>query len=149
MSLQRRRRRREFERGGGPSEAGPNRRLPPAQERVQQAIEASALGEARGVSGDSPMQGAQVFAPPGAQRAAVRARTSGIPQPIYGVASPLKARLKALKGLRYRFPARTLVCHQRQVRKEVLFARRVAGFRRSAPGRGGSYRRRPESQYGC
>ena len=94
------------------------------------------------------MQEGRVYAPPGAQRAGLRANRTGLARPSYGVVHPIQAQLTALKRLRYRFPATTLICHQRAVRREVLFARRVAGYRRS-PGRGGTYHRRPESQYGC
>jgi len=144
----RRSRRAGFDRRGGPSEAGPNRRLPPAATRLHEAQEAAALPGARGVWGDAPMQEARAYAPPGAQRAGLRANRTGLARPSYGVLTPVQAQLSALKQLRYKVPARTLVCHQRAVRREVLFARRVAGYRRS-PGQGGSYRRRPESQYGC
>lgn len=45
---------------------------------------------------------------------------------------------------------RTKTCLSRKQRKEVLFALRVAGRgRRYSPGRGGSYNRSTNSQYGC
>lgn len=75
-------------------------------------------------------------------------RTYGQSQTATNIPFPAKRLFEQFKQLRYKAPARTLVCQQRGVRREVLFAKRVAGFRRS-PGRGGGYRRRPESQYGC
>lgn len=141
MSLAFRRRRREaFKRAGGASESAPNRRLPRAQERVQQAIESASLSVAPGGWGRAPIKAFQSYSP--------GERRSGIPPVRPGSRSPLQAGFKALAKLQFKAPARTLVCHQRSVRREVLFARRVAGFKRS-PGRGGSYHRRPESQYGC
>lgn len=40
-------------------------------------------------------------------------------------------------------------CARRARRRQVLFARQVAGRRGGSPGRGGRYRRSQNSQYGC
>lgn len=143
MTPSRRSRRREasdfrlFERAGESSISDSNQRLPRAQERVQQAIEAESLW---GHGGEPPIQSYSS----GRHSISVGGSARHAPRPSQSI----KAGFKILARLQYRAPARTLVCQQRGVRKEVLFARRVAGFRRS-PGRGGGYRRRQESQYGC
>lgn len=44
----------------------------------------------------------------------------------------------------------SLVCGRRQIRKEVLFANRIAGRnQRNSPGRGGTYKRTEESKTSC
>lgn len=49
-----------------------------------------------------------------------------------------------------RVPSAVWFCLKRKQRRQVLFARRVAGWRRKrSPGRGGSYRRTPNSAYRC
>lgn len=49
-------------------------------------------------------------------------------------------------SLSVRVPERVKFCVQRKERREVLFARRVAGRRGTAPG---PYRRSPKSQWSC
>lgn len=46
-------------------------------------------------------------------------------------------------------PAGQSICSRRGERREVLFAGRIAGFRGRSPGRGGSYKRTPESTTVC
>lgn len=46
-------------------------------------------------------------------------------------------------------PSRVYFCVKRKQRREVLFARKVAGHFRRSPGRGGSYRRTQSSYYRC
>lgn len=137
MSIFRRSRRRQFERAGGPSEAGPNGTLPRAQERVQQELERRGLGWGDG--GRAPIS-AVVYDPPSQPR-----RGRG-PLPTKRLA--FRYGYAQLQRLRIQAPRAVLFCQQRQVRKEVLFAKRVAGLKRS-PGRGGTYRRRQESRWGC
>lgn len=137
---------RQFERAGESSIPDSNGTLPRAQERVQQAIEAEALV---GVWGPAPRQDEGAAWSPGARRLGQLPRSGRYGQVSRNIYSPAKRLgVEELSRLRYRAPARTLVCAQRGVRREVLFARRVAGFKRS-PGRGGKYHRRQESQYGC
>lgn len=50
--------------------------------------------------------------------------------------------------LSVRVPGRVQFCVQRKQRREVLFAREIAGFRRS-PGAGGHYRRNEDSNWRC
>lgn len=65
--------------------------------------------------------------------------------------------LDQVAGDIYRVPAIELfkktpavsVCSRRGERREVLFAARVAGYRGRSPGRGGSYKRTPESTQVC
>lgn len=159
MSIYKRARRRQFQRGGGASFDAPNGTLPTAQERVQQAIESAAL-DGWGYGGEPPMQG-----PPGVWEAPVapngprpgarprRLKDLRWPSPRRLLPSPAKRlskrqQYKALSTLQIRAPRATLFCQQRRERKEVLFAKKIAGFKRS-PGRGGTYRRRPESQWRC
>lgn len=55
-----------------------------------------------------------------------------------------------LRELRVRHPARDVLCVRRLQRKQVLFAKRVAGHKlRRSPGRGGSYHRTEWSSYRC
>lgn len=42
-----------------------------------------------------------------------------------------------------------LFCVKRKVRRSVLFAKRVAGYKRRSPGSGGGYRRSITSQWRC
>jgi len=51
-----------------------------------------------------------------------------------------------LKLLRFTSPARVVLCVKRGIRREVLFAQKVAGFKGRSPG---PYRRTQNSQYGC
>lgn len=156
MSIYKRARRRQFQRGGGASFDAPNQRLPSAQERVQQAIESAALDW--GYGGEPPMQGPAVWAPvaPNGPKAGARPRRlTDLRWPSHRQKFPLPAKrlskrqqYKALATLQIRAPRATLFCQQRRERKEVLFAKKIAGFKKS-PGRGGSYRRRPESQWRC
>lgn len=45
---------------------------------------------------------------------------------------------------------RAFLCGKRQIRKEVLFANRIAGRnQRNSPGRGGTYKRTEESKTSC
>lgn len=124
-----------FERPGGPLVVGPKSEdLPRAQERVQQAIEDDAL--LGGMGGLPPITG-RVWEP-------VKARWSSSWRPS---ASGLK-RYGRLRVLEIRAPVRTLFCVRRKVRREVLFARAIAG-RRGLRGRGGSYRRNQNSVWRC
>lgn len=54
----------------------------------------------------------------------------------------------AFNALKVPYPGRVEFCLRRKQRREVLFAKQVAGFRRS-PGRGGSYVRSPFSSWSC
>lgn len=153
MSIYKRARRRQFQRGGGASFDAPNQRLPSAQERVQQAIESDALDW--GYGGEPPMQGegaARVWIPvanaprPKAGRLRLLKGLWRTPLPAKRLSK--RQQYKALSRLQIRKPAVTLFCQQRRERREVLFSKKIAGFKRS-PGRGGSYRRRPESQWRC
>lgn len=62
--------------------------------------------------------------------------------------SPPVRSLISLNRLSFALPHRTKECVRRRQRKSVLFALKVAGRRRHH-GSGGSYRRRPESQWSC
>lgn len=137
MSVFKRSRRRQFESPGGSYFADPNGTLPRAQERVQQALER--LGLDWGYGGETPMS-AVVQDAPGARR--------GLRGSFAGERFSKRSGYKVLARLQLAVPERVLFCQQRKVRKEVLFAKRVAGRRRS-PGRGGTYRRRAESQWRC
>jgi len=112
-----------------------NGTLPRAQQRVFEAAEADAL--VWGDGGGAPIQGARLWAP-GARAIA----------PRRAVLRQSRLRWGQLTAPSYRQPLKVLDCARRGIRREVLFARRVAG-RRASPGRGGTYRRRPESLYSC
>ena len=60
-----------------------------------------------------------------------------------------KAVWRDLARPRPMFAAQLKYCVQRAARRQVLFAMRVAGRKRSAPGRGGKYRRSITSYYRC
>lgn len=138
MSVFKRSRRRVFERAGGPSEAGPNGTLPRAQERVQQALERRGLDWG---SGGVPPTSAVVWDPPGGLiRRLPRVTPAERVSKRYGYA--------VLSDLRVQAPKATLFCQRRAVRKEVLFARGVAG-RKASPGRGGRYKRNGDSRWRC
>jgi len=119
----------------GESFSDSNGTLPRAQQRVFEAVEADAL--AWGDGGGAPIEGARLWAP-GARAIA----------PPRAVLRQSRLKYGSLTSLSYRAPFKTLECARRGIRREVLFARRIAGRRRS-PGRGGSYRRRPESLFAC
>lgn len=70
--------------------------------------------------------------------------------------APLKARIVARKAVqaswaefnRLRADPRVAFCQRRKERREILFAKRIAGRKRS-PGRGGTYHRNVMSQWSC
>lgn len=149
MSVFKRSRRRQFERAGGALFDAPNGTLPSAQERVQQELERRGLGWGDG--GETPMQdegAARAWSPVAYEPPA--GRRSGRPQQRSRTIYPPAKRLgfAQLQRLQIREPKVVLFCQQRRERREVLFAKRVAG-RKASPGRGGTYRRRPESQWRC
>lgn len=147
MSVFKRSRRRQYERAGGALFDAPNGTLPSAQERVQQALERRGLDWGDG--GETPMQGSGVYPSPGARLLQPGPRRVMPPRGrVRQFSIPAKRLFRDLEKLRIREPKVVLFCQQRRERREVLFAKRVAGFRRS-PGRGGTYRRRAESQWRC
>lgn len=139
MTALRRRTRRDFssfERAGEATEFASNGTLPRAQERVQQAQER--FGLSRGYGGEPPyQQRAEIFLaePP---------RAANVP--------PLTRRssqFRALRVLQIQAPQRVLFCARRKERREVLFARGVAGRAGSSPGRRGRYFRNQNSAWRC
>jgi hypothetical protein len=64
--------------------------------------------------------------------------------PVFLKPSPKRSTLNRLS-----LDPRQRVCLQRSQRREVLFARRIAGRHLRSPGRGGSYRRGLMSQWSC
>lgn len=143
MSVFRRSRRRQHKLDGGLLFDGPNGTLP--SDLVQAAKERRGLA---GYGVGDPMQGARdvwrpvaakVYGTPGGARFGLRAR---------GTLPPAK-RVGPWHRLQVRVPEVTLFCQQRRERKEVLFAKGVAGRSGGSPGRRGTYRRRAESQWRC
>lgn len=150
MSVFKRSRRRHNAPAGGAWFDAPNGTLPSANERVQHELERRGLGWGDG--GETPMQEPQ--APMARNRQPEVAyydlrRTYGRPGSQRQLPFPAKRLgFSDLKKLRIKEPKVVLFCQQRRERREVLFAKKVAGYRRS-PGRGGTYRRRAESQWRC
>lgn len=136
--MSRRSRRREFKSPGGPLNTGPNGTLPRAQERVQQELERRGLDWGHG--GRAPIPAAVWDPPGGLVRRLPRVTPAERLSRRYGYAQ--------LSELRIRAPKATLFCQKRKVRQEVLFAKQVAGRRRS-PGRGGTYKRNGNSLWRC
>lgn len=129
---------RQFERAGEASESASNGTLPRAQERVQQAQERFALPWGDG--GSAPIS-ARIFDAP---------RDTEISRRVtHGERLSRPQQFKALRLLEIKAPRRVLFCARRQVRKEVLFARKVAGRRGGSPGRRGRYLRNANSQWRC
>lgn len=57
---------------------------------------------------------------------------------------------RQFRALSVRVPERVAFCVRRRTRREVLFAKRVAGRNtRRSPGRGGTYHRSQESSWSC
>lgn len=72
------------------------------------------------------------------------------------VASRPVSRVRRFAGMKVRHAVvagdhrrEVLMCVRRKVRRMVMFALGVGGARRSAPGRGGTYRRTPSSEESC
>lgn len=63
--------------------------------------------------------------------------------------SPVSMRVRDPLKVQIRFPAGVRICIQRKQRKEVLFAKNIAGSRGGSPGRRSTYRRTPNSYYRC
>lgn len=128
-----------FERSGELSVFSSNAEaLPRAQERVQQATER--LGLIGGGDGGN--------APIGARRGYVVGPLERLLRVTPAERFSRRVQYGLLSRPRMAVPEKVLFCQQRKERREVLFSLGVAGSRRS-PGRGGSYRRRPESFYRC
>lgn len=65
-------------------------------------------------------------------------------------AKPTRSRMFPWRTIPVAAPASVRFCIQRKQRKEVLFAKGVAGKnKRRSPGRGGGYRRSAKSNYRC
>lgn len=122
-----------------------NRRLPRAQERVRRSdikfydplSERSTFIYGR----SGPMLRPRSSVGPSLVRVHYAARPRLVPKPFSNV-------LNVLRVVRMAKPKRVLFCVRRKIRREVLFAFKVASKRRS-PGRGGSYRRTVESNFRC
>lgn len=130
---------RQFERAGEATEYASNGTLPRAQERVQKAQERFSLPWGDG--GLAPISARVLDAPE-------RARTVTLSRPLAKRLSRPQ-QFKALRVLQIKAPERVLFCARRQVRKEVLFARQVAGRAGRSPGRRGRYFRNQNSQWRC
>lgn len=139
MSVFKRSRRRNLSQASGATFDAPNGTLLSPLDRVFEEKERRGLDP--GYGGGTPMQ-ATVWQVPGGARTGL-ARRGRLPP----YQAPFRPMAK-LGHLQIREPRVTLFCQQRRERREVLFAKKVAGFRRS-PGRGGTYRRRAESQWRC
>lgn len=140
----------QYERAGETYDDVSNSPLPRAQERVQQALEREGL---IGGMGGTPIQGegaARAWSTLPTYAAGTDSAWSG--KARYGKSPPYRRSLRSqqyaeLKSLRMRAPARVLFCQQRKERREVLFAKKRAGFGGSAKKR--RWRRTQNSQYGC
>lgn len=134
-------------RSGGPLLTGPSGTLPRAQERVQQAIEDLALGGE--VDQDFDLTAGMGRSPISAlHRASVHQAGSARTTPYRRRFKSWQKGYDQLKRLAFPNPAVVLVCARRKIRREVMFANRVAGYKRS-PGAGGSYRRSKNSSWRC
>lgn len=128
-----------FERAGEASESASNGTLPRAQERVQQALERDSLDFDGGYGGYAPMSASSVAL--GVARHGLR--------PSRSLAERLSRpqQFRVLARLQVRVPSRVFFCQQRQVRREVLFAKQRAGYGGSAKKK--HWRRTQNSQYRC
>lgn len=142
MTPLRRRARRDFrlfERAGEATEDASNAwALPRAQERVQQAQER--FGLSQGAWGRAPISA--VTYEPGLRR-------TGRRPSLHAERLSRPQQFKALRVLQIKAPERVLFCARRGVRKEVLFAKGVAGRRGGSPGRRGRYFRNQNSAWRC
>lgn len=79
------------------------------------------------------------------------ARPVRIPTPLLKARRRLASQSwRALNALRFALPRRERICINRRVRRNVLFATKVAGRgRRFSPGAGGRYYRSEFSSWGC
>lgn len=79
----------------------------------------------------------------------VRGNIGGIPDYFFRPSFPLLKAGFPPPRLTLRAPSKVRFCVQRHTRREVLFARKVAGYKHRSPGSGGRYNRRAESSYRC
>lgn len=126
-----------------------NRRLPPTQERVLRTLGLrelfSPLADRRPRGIGLPLQDVpRTWGPEAPQRINVR-RLS--PRPAKPAVSYHKSMVRGINSLFMRVPTRVSFCVRRKQRREVLFARNVAG--RRGVGYGKHWRRTQDSQYTC
>lgn len=89
-------------------------------------------------------------AQPHASLRSVRGNIGGIPDYFFRPSIPLlQAKGFPPPRLTINAPSKVRFCVQRHTRREVLFARKVAGYKHRSPGSGGRYIRRAESSYRC